>query len=104
MGVHFMIAIYTKRYSTFFRRMVEEYQEGCSVQIDRKVYRENEIPDLISTWCKNKIILNTRDFTLLRDKKQLFGFHDHPEETWAEPSEMEFIKRMAKEHIIRYTM
>jgi hypothetical protein len=95
------IAIETTRYSEFFRRVLSEYAEDVSIEIDGKRYGATDIPWLLKDWCTNSKIRRTRDFTLQRRGVELFGFHDHPGELWASLSERAFVERLEAERILR---
>jgi hypothetical protein len=94
-----LISIETKRYSEFFRHLVAEYSDGVVVLIDGK---EVSVSDVLSVWCQNTVICQTRDFLLKRHGVELCGFHDHPSETWMVDSELPFVERLAAKHIIRF--
>ena len=94
-----LIAIDTKRYSEFFRRLLAEYADGAAVVIDA---REIPVSEALSVWCKNTVICQTRDFLLKRHGIELCGFHDHPSETWLVESELQFVQRLAAERVIRF--
>lgn len=94
-----LIAIETTRYSEFFRRLLAEYSDGAAVEIDG-----TEIPaaEVLSRWCKNETICETRELVLKRHGIEICGFHDHPTETWLVESELSFAQRLASEHIVRF--
>jgi hypothetical protein len=97
-----LIAIHTKRYSAVLRRLLQEYSDGTTAVIDRKRYPSSEFPDLIATWCTNACIRATRDFKLMRGRKEVAGFHDTPDEFWIVESELPFVQRLAGERLVRY--
>lgn len=98
-----LIALETRRYSAMFRRILEQYGEGATIRVDgRKVTRENELAELIEKWCTNARIKQTRNFRVEKGGKALFGFHDHPSETWAALSELPFAEVLQKEGVARY--
>ena len=97
-----LIWISTRRYSEFFRRLLEHYGSAASVRIDRKTFGSAEIPSLLASWCTNAAIKATRDFTLSRDGRELFGFHDSPDQLWAVPSEISFCEALRREKILRF--
>lgn len=96
-----LISISTHRYSTFLKRIFEEYSENVEIYIDGIRYTEKDIPELLKRWCINKIIKRTLHFTFKQDEVELFGFHDTPDDFWAAISERTFVERLAKEKIIR---
>ena len=95
-----IISVKTKRYSTFVRRILDEYKH-IIVNIDGAVYHDKDIPYL-KEFCTNKQLQTTLDFLIARDSSALFGFHDHPSEFWANISEIEFVTKLARENILRY--
>jgi hypothetical protein len=99
-----LVAIETRRYSEFFRRLLEHYAEGSFAKIDGVEHPSPDFATLIENWCTNAKILATRDFVLSRDRQELFGFHDHPEALWAVESELPFIEQLAAEKIIRFKL
>jgi hypothetical protein len=99
-----VVGITTTKYSAVLRRILIEYTEGAQVVIDKRLYREEQIKELLTSWCTNRKIENTRDFQLIRDGQVLFGFHDHPSELWAAVSELPFVERLRDEHILRFEL
>lgn len=97
-----LIAIETKRYSVFFRRLLQEYGVGSRVEVDGKAIKTERLPQLITEWCTNEQIKKTKNFKLSRGKIDLFGFHDTPDEMWAMETELPFVERLAKEKIVRF--
>ena len=97
-----LISIHTKRYSTFLRRLLEEYSHNATAVIDRNRFAGSDFPQLIATWCTNARIRATRDFKLLRGRAEVAGFHDTPDEMWIAATELPFVQRLAAEKIIRY--
>ncbi|MHC4654641.1 MAG: hypothetical protein ACYS91_06425 [Planctomycetota bacterium] len=96
-----LISIRTRRYSTLLKRIFEEYNKNVEIIIDGIKYTEKDIPELLEWWCKNVIIKRTLNFTFKQDGVTLFGFHDTPDEFYADISERTFVERLAKETIIR---
>jgi hypothetical protein len=97
-----LIKIETTRYSEVFRRILAEYASDIQIRIDGTRYQPADIPHLLKEWCTNAAISRTRDFQLLRDGTELFSFHDHPSELFANVSEQPFVDRLRAEHIVRY--
>ncbi|HTH50034.1 MAG TPA: hypothetical protein VMB21_21150 [Candidatus Limnocylindria bacterium] len=96
-----LITIETTRYSEFFRRLLTEYADHVSIEIEGKQYGAGDIPRLLKEWCTNSKICRTRDFTLRQKGVDLFGFHDHPDELWAALSERAFVERLEAKRILR---
>lgn len=97
-----LIALETRRYSAMLRRILVTYRAGATIRIDGKKFGENDVPDLLDDWCKNARIIRTRTFILERQGRSLFGFHDHPSETWAALTELPFAETLRKEGVARY--
>ena len=97
-----IIAIETDRYSTLIKRIFDEYNENVEIIIDGVCYKETAIPELLDWWCKNEIIMKTRDFVVRRDGVDIFGFHDMPDDFLAAVSELDFVAKLADENIVRY--
>jgi len=97
-----LVAIETKRYSEFFRRLFQEYDSGSQVTIDGKRFTVAQFPHLIADWCSNSQIKKTKNFKLSRGKTDLFGFHDKPDELWAAETELSFIERLAADKLVRF--
>lgn len=97
-----VIAISTRRYSCLMKRILSEYGINAEIYIDGLCYKEEDISELMNKFCTNEKLKNTNDFTLIKDGTELFGFHDHPSDFWCNISELEFIKSLAKEKIVRY--
>jgi hypothetical protein len=95
-----VISIATRRYSTFVHRIFDEYHD-IVVNIDGQLFYDKDISRL-KELCTNERLKDTIDFVVAKDDKQLFGFHDHPNEFWANVSEIDFIKQLAQEKIVRY--
>ena len=95
-----LISIETKRYSEFFRYLLEEYASTSRITIDGDTFDGNDCAQL-KDWCVNKRIKQTRNFKLTRDNMDLFGFHDSPSELWAAITELSFVERMAEAKLIR---
>jgi hypothetical protein len=98
-----LISIETKRYSEFFRHLLEEYAETSRIMIDGHPFEGSDLAELKS-WCVNEQIKQTRNFKLTRGKMDLFGFHDSPGELWAAMTELPFVERMAKAKLIRFRL
>jgi hypothetical protein len=97
-----LIALETRRYSAMFRRMLVEYRVGATIRIDgRKFAGEKDVAKLLEDWCTNDRIKHTRNFVLERGGQLLFGFHDHPSETWAKLTELPFAETSRKEGLAR---
>src|SRR5436190_20637632 len=96
-----LIGIRTKRYSEFFRRLLQEYSDAALV-IDGHRFSPSEIPQVIESWCTNSRIRSTREFELSRGGVAIAGFHDSPDETWLIALELPFVERLASEKIVRY--
>ena len=100
-----IIEIKTTRYSTLVGRIFEEYHENIDIHIESCHYTEEDIPELMKDQCTNRMLKNTIDFLICQDGKQLFGFHDYPNNFfWADISVIEFVKKLANEKIIRYRL
>ncbi len=97
-----VIAIKTTRYSEFFRRILAEYSEGVTIEIDGKQHGPGDIAHLLKEWCTNSVICRTRDFTLRQKGVELFGFHDRPRELVAAISEQAFVERLEREKVLRF--
>jgi hypothetical protein len=97
-----LIGIETTRYSEFFRCLFAEYSDGVTIEIGSSRYSSGDIPHLLAEWCSNAEISRTQHFRLLRAGVELFGFHDHPRELFAEMSERSFVERLQGEQILRY--
>ncbi|MHC4396839.1 MAG: hypothetical protein ACYS1A_14410 [Planctomycetota bacterium] len=97
-----LIFIKTRRYSTLLKRIFEEYNENIEIYYESYRYTEKDIPEILKDWCSNSILKKTIDFKLIQNGKELFGFHDTPDNFWAAISERPFIERLAKEKVIRY--
>lgn len=98
-----IISIETKRYSEFFRHLLEEYAETSRITIDGHAFGGSDLAELKS-WCVNERIRQTRNFKLTRGKMDLFGFHDSPSELWAAITELPFVERMAQAKLIRFKL
>ncbi|MGH7976484.1 MAG: hypothetical protein ACREC8_07455 [Limisphaerales bacterium] len=96
------IAIETKRYSEFFRRLFQEHGTDSQAMVDGGKISAEQFPQLIIDWCKNAQIKKTRNFRLSRGKTDLFGFHDSPDELWAVETELPFVERLAAEKLVRF--
>jgi hypothetical protein len=101
-GQERLIALETQRYSTMFRRILETYGAGALIEIDGKKHGERDLPQLLQDWCTNARIEKTMAFVLEREGRPLFGFHDHPSETWAAVSELDFVDGLRRDGIVRY--
>lgn len=97
-----LISIETKKFKTFFKLLAEEYREDVDVEIDGRKYTEKDYDWLISNWCTKKALKRTINFTMKKDGKKIFGFHDSPDEMWAAFSELDFIKRLRRDGILKY--
>jgi len=93
--------ISTRRYSTVFKRILEQYATGSYAIIDGKRYDGSEFPKLIATWCTNACIRRTRDFVLIRDKEELFYFHDTPDDLSVAESEGAFVDQLLADRVAR---
>lgn len=96
-----LIAIETRRYSAVLRRILEAYAGRSEVRVDARVFRGDAIRDLLSTWCTNDKIKETRNFSLSRDGQKLFGFHDDPSQLWAATSERIFVEKLRSDGLAR---
>ncbi|GEM_PF-2645924 len=91
----------TTRYSAVFKRILEHYGQGATIEIDERAFSAEDVPSLLATWCTNDNIIKTRNFRLVRGGIELFGFHDHPSELWASASEESFVRELLRERLIR---
>ena len=98
------IWIKTTRHSALFRAILRTYSTGTTIRIDGRTYGEDDIENLLETWCTNSRIRATRDFALARDGRVLFSFHDSPDHVWAAYSELEFIQQLRAQKIARFTV
>ena len=92
-----LIWVKTRRYSRVLEAILREYGPGAVVRIDGVTYAGPGVATLLHTWCTNRSITNTINFELIRDGTTLFGFHDHPRDLWAAPSERQFVERLHRE-------
>ena len=97
-----LIAIQTRRYSEFFRRLFAEYSAGVSIEVGNRRLTSYDIPSLLIDWCINAEICRTWHFRLLRGDIELFSFDDHPDHLFAALSERPFVERLRAERILRY--
>lgn len=97
-----LISVETKRYSEFFRQLLEEYGSDSQVTIDGGTFIAAQFPQLIVDWCTNTQIKKTRNFKLSRGEIDLFGFHDKPDDLWAAETELRFIERLAADKLVRF--
>lgn len=102
-----LITIETTRYSEALRRILTTFAKDAEVRItyDRarpETFRGAEVQELIENWCTNERITKTRNFSLRKSGVELFGFHDHPKNFWADISTMPFIQGLAAEKVVRY--
>jgi hypothetical protein len=96
------IWIQTRRYSRLIRSIFEEYNENVEIEIDGIRHGPADIPRLLDEWCTNRNIAKTLNFSLQRNAKPLFGFHDDPCYFLGALSERSFVERLASEKIVRY--
>jgi L-rhamnose isomerase len=92
----------TRKYSTFIKRIFDEYSDDVEIFVEGRLFTPSEIPIIIEEWCKNSAIKNTIDFCVKRNGEDIFCFHDTPDNFWVSISELSFIKRLAKEKIVKY--
>jgi hypothetical protein len=97
-----LISVSTTRHSVFFRRLLQEFSDGTTAIVGKRRVASAQFPELIRDWCINSHIRSTRDFTLLRGRTELAGFHDSPDCIWADLSMLPFVEKLASEKIIRY--
>jgi hypothetical protein len=98
-----LIALETRRYSAMFRRILMEYGERATIRIDGRTFSgESGVSELVENWCTNARIKQTRKFVLEREGRALFGFDEHPRETWAVLTELAFAEALRKEGVARY--
>lgn len=95
------ISITTRRYSTVFRQMLENYRSNVTIKIDGQIFHDADISDLLATWCTNQKIIGTHNFSLVQHDRCLFSFHDHPAELMIAPSERAFVERLVAEKVAR---
>ena len=84
------------------RRLLQEYSRDTTAVVDRKRFASADFPRLVASWCTNTRIRATRDFKLLRQRTEIAGFHDTPDEMWIAATELPFVQRLAEEKLIRY--
>ncbi|MFB3896560.1 MAG: hypothetical protein ACE14V_09690 [bacterium] len=96
------IWIISKKYSALFKGIIEHYRDNAYLVIDGKKYLSKEFDHVINTWCTKKYIKNTIDFKVIRSGKEILGFHDTPDETWAELTEEPFVKELVDAGLCKY--
>ncbi|MCH7797112.1 MAG: hypothetical protein IID28_01540 [Planctomycetes bacterium] len=97
-----MFAIETRRYSTVVRRILDRYNKDVQISIDGRHYKESDIPDLLKSWCTNRNLKKTIDFSLSCNDTPLFGFHDYPFGCfWVAETERLFVEQLADEKLLR---
>lgn len=97
-----VIAIETRRYSAVVRRILEQYNRNVEISVDGHRYQDADIPELLNSWCTNRSLKKTIDFSLTRRDTPLFGFHDYPFGFfWAAESERSFVQQLAEEELLR---
>jgi hypothetical protein len=104
-----LIGIETTRYSTFFRRVFDEFNNNVIITIgesynpvENETYYDKDIPWLKDNWCTKKNLKESIFFNFRQNGEELFGFFDHPDNMWADISVLPFIEKLAEEKIIRF--
>lgn len=70
----------------------------CTVRINRKVAVEP--PD---AWCTNERLRSFVDFALLHGAVEVLGFHDGPNNMWADDSALTLVQQLAQERLLRFS-
>jgi hypothetical protein len=96
------IAISTTRHSEFFRRLLDRYASSCRLEIDCTPYGPSDVEQLKVTWCTNKKIRGTREFSLHDGQRFVASFHDSVDELFIAEEERDWIHRLSEEHLLRY--
>ncbi len=97
-----LISIETNKFRTFFKAVCEEYKSEITTIIDGKKYYANDHEWLIANWCNRKNLSKTINFLIKKDDKEIFGFHDSPDNLWASEDQLPFLERLRQQRIIKY--
>ena len=102
-----LIGIQTTRYSAVMKRILGAYGTDVEILIRYQrarpdTFRDADVPQLLENWCTNDRVKKTLQFNLKQNGVELFGFHDHPDNLWADISVLPFVQDMATDKMIRY--
>ena len=91
----------TRKFGPTLRAILEHYAADCVVSIDGEVFDRETIPALVETWCTRRSIEACREFQVSRGGLAIVGFHDHPSDLWAEPSESALVSLLESRGLAR---
>nr|CAS02801.1 putative integron gene cassette protein [uncultured bacterium] len=91
-----MITIDTTRYSKVVAAFVDRYPDAA-IKLDKRVPT-----DPASRWCTNARLLGAINFSLLRGKTELLGFHDGPCNMWASAEALPLVEELAAQQLLRF--
>jgi len=91
-----MLTIRTTRYSKVVSTFVGRYPDA-EVRIDKK---PPSAP--LASWCTNAVLRQAINFSLRRGQVELLGFHDGPDNMWADTEAAALIEELALQKVLRY--
>ena len=97
-----LISIETKSFRKFFRELCDEYGKELTIKINGKRYTTKDREWLISTWCNRKHLQETINFSVILNSDEIFGFHDSPDNLWADKSQLPFVLKLNDMKIVKY--
>jgi hypothetical protein len=97
-----IISVETRKFRTFFEALCNEYGSKLVIEINGKKYLPEEHPWLISNWCNRKSLGKTINFSATVEGEVIFAFHDAPAYLRASPSQVQFLKRLQEQEVIKY--
>ena len=98
------ISIETAHFSKFFVRLFDRYSNSGVVEIDGNRFGPSDLNSLKESWCTNKKIRNTRDFSFYYGRRLVASFHDGVEELWVAEEERDWIHALSEERLLRYRL
>jgi len=97
-----LISIETKSFRKFIRELCDEYGDKLIIRIDGKKYTVSNRDWILSTWCNREYLRKTFNFSVLLDNDEIFGFHDSPDNLWADRSQLKFVMKLNEKKILKY--
>ena len=97
-----LIHIETKSFRKFIKEVLEEYGSKIIFRIDGLKYTIEDYNWLVFTWSNKKPLKKTNNFSAFLEGDEVFGFHDSPDNLWADRSQLQFVLKLSEMNIIKY--
>lgn len=94
--MEYLLSIDSENYVNLLRRVVSDYSKYDFIEINGE---KRPFEWILNYWCNEESINRTIDFAIFKNGRAVVGFHDSPDEMWADVSEEHYFRSLENEKI-----